>query len=107
EPAACALSRHIQSSPGPVVIIPHEPEFLNMTCERILEVRDTVVFDYTGNYDDYERLKLEAYARQLKEWEPQQKELAKTREFIQQFQGNKSKAGVVESRKKMIDKLDM
>jgi ATP-binding cassette subfamily F protein 3 len=107
EAARWWLISYIAEYPGTVVIISHEPEFLNMTCERILEVRDTVVFDYTGNYEDYERLKQEDYERQLKEWEAQQKELAKTREFIQQFQGNKSKAGIVESRKKMIDKLDI
>lgn len=98
---------YIPSYPGTVVIISHEPDFLNQTVTRVLEVEDSQVKDYTGDYDDYQRQKQEEYDRQLKAYEAQQKELEKTREFIAQFKGNKSKAGVVESREKMLDKREM
>jgi ATP-binding cassette subfamily F protein 3 len=98
---------YIPSYPGTIVIISHEPDFLNQTVTRVLEVEDAEVKDYTGDYDDFVRQKEEERDRQQKAYEAQQKELEKTREFIAQFQGNKSKAGVVESRKKMLDKLDL
>ena len=98
---------YIPNYPGAVVLISHDPDFLNQTVTRILEMEDGQVKDYTGDFDDYQRMKQEERDRQQAEWEAQQKELAKTREFIQQFQGNKSKAGVVESRKKMLEKIDM
>ncbi|MBC8104665.1 MAG: ABC-F family ATP-binding cassette domain-containing protein [Cytophagales bacterium] len=101
------MYEYIPSYPGSVVVISHEPEFLNVVCERVIEVEDQTIKEYKGNYDDYERLKEEAYQRQLKEWEAQQKELEKTREFIDRFKGNKSKAGMAESRQKMIDKLEI
>jgi ATP-binding cassette subfamily F protein 3 len=96
---------YIPSYHGTVVIISHHPEFLNQTAENIFEVEGSTVAKYTGNYDDFLRQKEEAYQRDVKAWEAQQKELADTREFIQRWKGNKSKAGVVESRQKMLDKL--
>jgi ATP-binding cassette subfamily F protein 3 len=101
------MYEYIPNYPGAVVIISHDPDFLNATVERILELDNGEIKDYTGDYDEYQRLKQEAYDRQLAEWEAQEKELAKTREFIAQFQGNKSKAGLVESRKKMLEKRDL
>ena len=98
---------YIPNYPGAVMIISHDPEFLNQTITRILELEDGEVKDYTGDYDDYQRQKQEERDRQQAEYDAQQKELAKTREFIAQFTGNKSKAGVVESRKKMLEKLEM
>jgi ATP-binding cassette subfamily F protein 3 len=107
EAAKWWLISYIAEYPGTVVIISHDPEFLNQTVAEILEVADSVVTVYKGDYDEYERLKQEAYERQLKAYEAQQKTLADQKEFIQRFKGNKSKAGVVESREKMISKLDM
>lgn len=98
---------YIPSYHGAVVMISHEPEFLNATCERILEVEDAQVNDYTGNYDDYIRLKDEAYEREMKEWEAQQREIADWKEFIQRWKGNKSKAGMVESREKQLAKIEI
>ncbi len=98
---------YIPNYPGAVVIISHDPYFLNQTITRVLELEEGQVKDYTGDYDEYQRLKQEERDRQQAEYDAQQKELANTREFIAQFQGNKSKAGVVESRKKMLEKLDM
>jgi ATP-binding cassette subfamily F protein 3 len=96
---------YIPNYPGTVVAISHDIEFLNIICDRIWEVRDTQVFEYTGNYDDYERMKQEAFEREMQAWESQQKELAEWREFIQRWRGNKSKAGMVEDREKKIEKM--
>ncbi len=101
------LISYIAEYPGTVVIISHEPDFLNQTVSRIIEVDSGEIKEYTGDYDDYQRQKEEEYQRQLKAFEAQQKTLADQREFIDKFTGNKSKAGMVESRKKMIEKLEI
>ena len=98
---------YIPNYPGSVVVISHDIEFLNAVSERIVEVDAGEIKEFKGNYDDYQQQKQEAYERQLKEYEAQQKELADVREFIAKFRGNKSKAGMVESRQKMLDKLDI
>ncbi len=101
------LISYIAEYPGTVVIISHEPDFLNQTVTRILEVKDTQVKQFSGDYDDYQRLDQEEYDRQVKAWEAQEKELEKVKEFITRFKGNKSKSGTVESREKMLDKRDL
>lgn len=98
---------YIPNYPGTVVCISHEVEFLNLTSEKIWEVDEKQVTIYTGNYDDYIRLRDEQYQRDLKAWDAQQREIADWKEFIQRWRGNKSKAGMVESRQKQLEKIDI
>ncbi|MEI6432538.1 MAG: ATP-binding cassette domain-containing protein, partial [bacterium] len=88
---------YIPNYSGSVIIISHEPDFLNAVCEKIWEVEDAQVNFYTGNYDDYTRLRDEAFERAMKEYDAQQREIADWKEFITRWRGNKSKAGMVES----------
>ena len=98
---------YIPNYHGSVICISHEPEFLNAVCEKIVEVEDCGITQYTGNYEDYERLKEEAYQRDLKAYDAQQREIADWKEFIQRWKGNKSKSGMVESRVKQLEKIDI
>jgi ATP-binding cassette subfamily F protein 3 len=98
---------YIPNYPGTIVAISHEPEFLNVIAERIWEVEEGQVKEYTGNYDEYTRLKDEEYERALKAYESQQKEIADWKEFIQRWKGNKSRAGMVEDRVKKLEKMDI
>jgi ATP-binding cassette subfamily F protein 3 len=98
---------YIPNYPGSVISISHDVEFLNQTCEKILEVEDLNAKLYTGNYDDYDRLKEEAYQRDLKAYDAQQREIADWKEFIQRWKGNKSKSGMVESRVKQLEKIEL
>jgi ATP-binding cassette subfamily F protein 3 len=98
---------YIPNYSGSVIIISHEPDFLNAVCEKIWEVEDAQVNFYTGNYDDYTRLRDEAFERAMKEYDAQQREIADWKEFITRWRGNKSKAGMVESRVKQLEKIVM
>ncbi|MCX6369302.1 MAG: ABC-F family ATP-binding cassette domain-containing protein [Armatimonadetes bacterium] len=98
---------YIPSYPGTVVCISHEVEFLNLTSEEIWEVKDMEVNRFKGNYDDYIRLDDERYQRELKAYDAQQREIADWKEFVQRWRGNKSKAGMVESRVKQLEKIDI
>ena len=98
---------YIPSYPGTVVCISHEVEFLNLTSDEIWEVKDMTVNKFKGNYDDYVRLDDERYQRELKAYDAQQREIADWKEFVQRWRGNKSKAGMVESRVKQLEKIDI
>ena len=95
---------YIPNYPGAVVIISHEPEFLNQTVTRILEMEDGQVKDYTGDHDEYVRLKTEERARQQAEYDRQQKELEKFKEFKEEFGAKKHMATLVKSREKQMEK---
>ncbi|MBB6053772.1 ABC-F family ATP-binding cassette domain-containing protein [Armatimonas rosea] len=98
---------YIPSYPGTVICISHDVEFLNLTSEEIWEVKDMEVNKFKGNYDDYVRLDDERYQRELKAYDAQQREIADWKEFVQRWRGNKSKAGMVESRVKQLEKIDI
>jgi ATP-binding cassette, subfamily F, member 3 len=98
---------YIPSYPGTVICISHDIEFLNLTSEEIWEVKDMEVNKFKGNYDDYVRLDDERYQRELKAYDAQQREIADWKEFVQRWRGNKSKAGMVESRVKQLEKIDI
>jgi ATP-binding cassette, subfamily F, member 3 len=98
---------YIPNYPGTVVMISHEEEFLNITCDRILEVEDLQVIQYKGNYDAYTKRKDDDYARDLKAYENQQIEIAGWKEFVARWKGNKSKSGMVQSRENDLQKIVM
>ena len=98
---------YIPSYPGTVVCISHDVEFLNIVAEKIWEVDEQIVKIYTGNYDDFERLRTEKYERDLKSYDAQQREIADWKEFVARWRGNKSKAGMVASRINQLEKIEM
>ena len=98
---------YIPSYPGTVICISHDVEFLNIVAEKIWEVDEQTVKIYSGNYDDYERLRTEKYERDLKAYDAQQREIADWKEFVARWRGNKSKAGMVASRINQLEKIDM
>jgi ATP-binding cassette subfamily F protein 3 len=95
---------YIPNYPGAVVLISHDPDFLNQTVTRILELEDGEVKDYTGDFDEYQRLKAEERERQQAEYDRQQKELEKFKEFKEEFGAKKHMATLVKSREKQMEK---
>lgn len=68
-----------------VLLVSHDRYFLDRVVTKIVEIDDGVATVYPGNYTTYVRLKQEAYERQIKEWELQQKEIARRQEIIDRF----------------------
>lgn len=65
------------------------------------------IYDYKVNYTEYQRLRAERRKQQQKAYEEQQKMIAETKEFIERFKGTYSKTLQVQSRVKMLEKLDI
>lgn len=68
-----------------VLLVSHDRYFLDRVVTKIVEVDDGVATSYPGNYSTYVQLKREAYERQIKEWELQQRELARRQEIVDRF----------------------
>ncbi len=60
---------------------------------------------YKGNYDSYERLRIEQSERQKKQFENQQMKLAHMQNFIDKFRYNANRAALVQSRIKAMQKM--
>lgn len=90
-----------------VVVISHDRAFVDRITTRTIEVTMGRIYDYKVNYSSYLQLRLERREQQLKAFDEQQKMIAETREFIERFKGTYSKTLQVQSRVKMLEKLQI
>jgi ATP-binding cassette subfamily F protein 3 len=90
-----------------VVIISHDRAFVDNITTRTIEVTMGRIYDYKAKYSHYLELRRERHEQQLKQFEEQQKMIADTMEFIERFKGTYSKTLQVQSRVKMLEKLQI
>lgn len=90
-----------------VVIISHDRAFVDRITTRTIEVTMGRIYDYKANYSHYLELRKDRRAQQQKQFDEQQKMIAETREFIERFKGTYSKTLQVQSRVKMLEKLEI
>lgn len=90
-----------------VVVISHDRAFVDNITNRTIEVTMGRIYDYKAKYSHYLELRKERRAQQQKQFEEQQKFIAETTEFIERFKGTYSKTLQVQSRVKMLEKLDI
>ncbi|MCH2223634.1 MAG: ATP-binding cassette domain-containing protein [Crocinitomicaceae bacterium] len=90
-----------------VVIISHDKTFIDNVTNRTIEVTMGRIYDYKANYSHYLQLREERREHQLKAYNEQQKFIADNQQFIDRFKGTYSKTNQVNSREKMLEKLDI
>lgn len=101
------LEEFLINSGKAVVIISHDRAFVDNITTRTIEVTMGRIYDYKVNYSLYLTLRQERREQQKKAHEDQQKMIAETREFIDRFKGTYSKTLQVQSRVKMLEKLEI
>lgn len=89
-----------------VVVISHDRAFVDNITTRTIEVTMGRIYDYKAKYSHYLELRKERREQQQKQFDEQQKMIAETTEFIERFKGTYSKTLQVQSRVKMLEKLD-
>jgi ATP-binding cassette subfamily F protein 3 len=87
-----------------VIVISHDRAFVDNITNRTIEVTMGRIYDYKAKYT---QLRKERRAHQLKAYEEQQKYIAESTEFIERFKGTYSKTLQVQSRVKMLEKLEI
>lgn len=90
-----------------VVVISHDKTFIDNITTRTIEVTMGRIYDYKVNYSKYLELRKERRIQQQKAFDEQQKMIAETKEFIERFKGTYSKTLQVQSRVKMLEKLEL
>ena len=90
-----------------VVVISHDRAFVDHITTRTIEVTMGRIYDYKVNYSQYLQLRKERREQQQKAYDEQQKMIAETREFIERVKGTYSKTLQVQSRVKMLEKLEI
>jgi len=90
-----------------VIVISHDKAFVDNLTNRTIELTMGRIYDYRTNYTHYLQLRKERREQQQKQFDDQQKQIAEIQEFIERFKGTYSKTLQVQSRVKMLDKIEI
>lgn len=101
------LEDFLINSAKAVIVISHDRAFVDNITTRTIEVTMGRIYDYKVNYTQYLQLRRERREQQQKQYDEQQKMIAETTEFIERFKGTYSKTLQVQSRVKMLEKLEL
>ncbi|MBQ2047220.1 MAG: ABC-F family ATP-binding cassette domain-containing protein [Muribaculaceae bacterium] len=101
------LEDFIKTSSKAVVVISHDRRFVDAITTRTIEVTMGRIYDYKASYSHYLELRKERREQQQKQYEEQQKMIQETKDFIERFKGTYSKTLQVQSRVKMLEKLEI
>ena len=100
------LESFLKSYEGSVLLISHDRKFLNTLATRIFELDRSTLTIYSGNYDNYERLKEDKKTQLESQAANQNRRIAEVERFIERFRAKNTKATQVQSRIKMLDKIE-
>lgn len=100
------LEAFLKDYPGGILMISHDRAFINALVNRVFEIERGKVTFYTGNYDRYEKAKIETAAITQATFENQQKKIEQTERFIERFKAKATKAKQAQSRVKQLEKMD-
>jgi len=100
------LEEFLINYPGAVIIVSHDRAFLDNVTKRTIEITYGKVYDYRTNYSDYTLLREERMESQLAAFNNQQRQVRQIERFIERFRYKNTKSKQVQSRVKMLEKLD-
>jgi ATP-binding cassette, subfamily F, member 3 len=101
------LEDFLKSNAKAVIVISHDKMFVDNLTNRTIEVTMGRIYDYKTNYSHYLELRKERRDIQLKHFQEQQREIADITAFIERFKGTYSKTLQVQSRVKMLEKIEI
>ncbi|MBN8575955.1 MAG: ABC-F family ATP-binding cassette domain-containing protein [Cytophagales bacterium] len=101
------LEEFLKTGAKAVIVISHDKTFVDNLTNRTIEVTMGRIYDYKTNYSHYLQLRKERREQQQKHYDDQQKEIADITAFIERFKGTYSKTLQVQSRVKMLEKIEI
>ncbi len=90
-----------------VMVISHDKTFVDNLTNRTIEITQGKIYDYKTNYTHYLELRKERREQQQKHFDDQAKQIAEIQQFIDRFKGTYSKTLQVQSRVKMLEKMEI
>jgi ATP-binding cassette, subfamily F, member 3 len=100
------LEDFLSSYEGAVILVSHDRIFLDNITTRTIEISLGKISDYKANYSAYEILRAERREHQISAFTNQQKSIEQSEKFIERFRYKSTKSRQVQSRIKLLDKLD-
>ena len=101
------LENFLKGYGGAVVLVSHDRTFLDNITTRTIEITAGRIYDYKCSYSEYVVQMQERRASQMAQLTAQQREVAQIEAFIERFRYKATKSKQVQSRIKMLDKMEM
>ena len=101
------LENFLTNYPGAVVLVSHDRTFLDNITTRTIEITAGRIYDYKCPYSEYVIQMQERRASQMAQLTAQQRQVAQIEAFIERFRYKATKSKQVQSRIKMLDKMEM
>ncbi len=97
---------YLKTYPGAILVISHDREFLNQLVGGIVEIRQSKLVRYRGNYDEYLVQREASEVQLLAAYKNQQREIAHMMDFVNRFRAKNTKAAQAQSKLKQIERMD-
>ena len=101
------LEEFLSANAKAVIVISHDKTFVDNLTNRTIEITQGKIYDYKTNYSHYLQLRKERREQQQKQFDDQAKQIADIQQFIDRFKGTYSKTLQVQSRVKMLEKIEI
>jgi ATP-binding cassette, subfamily F, member 3 len=100
------LEDYLASYPGGIIVVSHDRYFLDRVTTRTVEVAGGKLVEYQGSYSDYLVQREQRWAAELAAYEKQRTEIEHIEAFVSRFRYQASKAKLVQSRIKQLEKIE-
>ena len=100
------LERYLADWPGAILFVSHDRDFIDAVAERVIEVSGGRALEYVGGFAEFVVQREERLAGLRAAQAQQQRQIEHLESFIDRFRYKATKARQVQSRVKMLDKLD-
>ncbi len=101
------LEGYLKNYPGAIIFVSHDQMFIDRLADIVYEIEYGTIKKYMGNYTDFVKKKEADRQKQRKEYEQQKKEIEKTQTLIERFRYKATKAAMVQSRIKTLEKTEI
>lgn len=101
------LEDYLSTYKKAVVIVSHDRMFLDKTVKTIYEIERGKTYKYNGNYSEFVIQKQLLREQQAKDYEAQQKEIARLNELVERFRYKANKAAMAQSKLKQLERMDL
>ena len=100
------LETFLKNRNGALLLVSHDRAFIDNVTNRTVEISLGRIYDYKVKYSQFVELRKERVEQQMRAYENQQKLIHDTEDFIERFRYKATKAVQVQSRIKMLEKLE-
>jgi ATP-binding cassette, subfamily F, member 3 len=97
---------YLKTYPGAILLISHDREFLNQLVGSIVDIRQSRLLRYRGNYDDYLVQRAAQAEQHVAAYKNQQRDIQRLQEFADRFRAKASKASQAQAKLKQIERMD-